>query len=167
MGSKTPNDRATGSANRSGRRRPPSPAKLQQWVELAIAKHKTEAELTIRLVNETEISQLNNTYRGKDKSTNVLSFPADLPEFIELPLLGDLVICSSIVAQEAHEQNKVSEHHWAHMVIHGTLHLLGYDHVEEHDAVIMEALEIELLASLNIANPYLDTAYINNTATNL
>lgn len=140
----------------------PPPSKLTQWVELAIANRKPEAELTIRLVDRAEITQLNHTYRDQKKATNVLSFPADLPDYMELPLLGDLVICSNIVEQEAREQHKASEHHWAHMVIHGTLHLLGYDHIDDNDADIMENLEIELLATLNIANPYL----LNSTKTN-
>lgn len=111
-------------------------------------------ELTLRIVDAAESQALNNTYRGKDKPTNVLSFPFDGPKDIPLALLGDLVICAPIVAQEAAEQNKPISAHWAHMVIHGSLHLLGYDHIEEQDAATMEALEVHILAKLGIADPY-------------
>ena len=114
-----------------------------------------EAELTIRLVNEAEITELNHTYRNNNKATNVLSFPADLPEHIDIPLLGDMIICPSVVKREATEQHKALSSHWAHMVIHGTLHLLGYDHINEREAEEMENLEIQLLAGLGIDNPYI------------
>ncbi|MCR8921179.1 rRNA maturation RNase YbeY [Dasania sp. GY-MA-18] len=133
----------------------PSSAQLELWVAAALAGRKDEAELTIRLVDEQEISQLNATYRHKDKATNVLSFPADLPEHIDIPLLGDIIICPAVVAAEAQQQQKTLTAHWAHMVIHGTLHLLGYDHIEEQQAVAMEAIETQLLADLGYPNPYL------------
>ena len=132
----------------------PSLNDFEQWVSLAIKGRKQEAELTIRLADEAEIQQLNRDYRDKDKATNVLSFPADLPEHIELPLLGDMVICPAVVAKEAKQQQKDLQAHWAHMTIHGTLHLLGYDHIEEQEAEMMEGIEIDLLASLGFANPY-------------
>ena len=103
-----------------------------------------------------EGQSLNHTYRGKDYATNVLSFPADLPPELDLPLLGDLVVCAPVVAREATEQHKQLNAHWAHMVIHGCLHLLGYDHIDDAEADEMEALERELLAQLGIADPYLD-----------
>ncbi len=137
----------------------PPPSQLSHWVELAIDQRLPTAELTIRIVDRAEITQLNHQYRGKNKATNVLSFPADLPDHIDLPLLGDLVICASVVNQEAEQQHKSNEHHWAHMVVHGTLHLLGYDHEQEHEADEMESLEIELLARLGIANPYLAVSH--------
>ncbi len=111
-------------------------------------------ELTIRLVNNEESQQLNLQYREKDKPTNVLSFPFEVPEGIELNLLGDLVICAQVVAQEADAQNKALFDHWAHMVIHGCLHLMGYDHINDKDALEMEALEVEILAKLAINDPY-------------
>lgn len=126
-----------------------------RWVGLALGAG-TDRELTIRLVDADEGRQLNNTYRSKDYATNVLSFPADLPPELDLPLLGDLVICVPVVAREADEQGKPLLAHWAHMVIHGCLHLLGYDHIDDADAEEMETLERELLAELGIADPYLE-----------
>ena len=115
---------------------------------------KGESELLIRIVDKLEIQNLNKTYRNKDQTTNVLSFPSDLPIEIDESILGDVVICTDVVANEAKAQNKTFEHHLIHMAIHGTLHLLGYDHVEESDANKMESLEIEILEKIEIANPY-------------
>lgn len=119
-----------------------------------------ELELAVRVVGEAESRQLNHDYRGKDKSTNVLSFPAELPEEVltELPQrpLGDLVICAPVVAREAAEQGKPLAAHWAHMVVHGVLHLTGHDHIEAADAAVMEPLEIAILAELGWDNPYDD-----------
>ncbi len=131
----------------------PSEESFQQWVDTALAEHDG-AQLTIRIVDEDEITELNSTYRGKDKPTNVLSFPFEVPADIELPLLGDIVICAKVVQQEAEAQEKPLQAHWAHMVIHGCLHLLGHDHMEEEEAELMEGLEISLLAALGYANPY-------------
>lgn len=135
----------------------PPPTDIEQWINTAIGSRMEHAQVCLRIVGEAEITELNNTYRHQDKATNVLSFPADLPDHIELPLLGDIVICAPVVEQEARTQGKPSGAHWAHMIIHGTLHLLGYDHIEQQDAEIMEKLEIELLASIDIDNPYLAT----------
>lgn len=133
----------------------PSDDLFQLWVNSALNTVTTQAfELTIRLVNSDESQHLNKQYRKKDKPTNVLSFPFEVPEGIELNLLGDLVICSSVVEQEASTQNKALFDHWAHMVIHGCLHLLGYDHINDTDANEMEALEVKILAKLSIVNPY-------------
>ncbi|EEZ80692.1 rRNA maturation RNase YbeY [Candidatus Thioglobus sp.] len=115
---------------------------------------KGKSELLIRIVGKVEIQNLNKTYRDKDQPTNVLSFPSDLPIEIDEMILGDIVICTSIVANEAKLQNKTFEHHLIHMAIHGTLHLLGYDHVEPMDAQKMESLEIKILEKMQINNPY-------------
>ena len=137
----------------------PSQEDFERWVTLVLAstgeRIREEAlELCIRIVSEEESRALNNQYREKDKPTNVLSFPADLPPGIPSALLGDLVICQTIVEKEALEQNKALKAHWAHMVVHGTLHLLGYDHETDLEAEEMEALEVELLTSAGFPNPY-------------
>ncbi|SHH71659.1 rRNA maturation RNase YbeY [Ferrimonas marina] len=132
----------------------PSEAQFQRWVDTALASHQADSELTIRVCSTEESQQLNRDYRGKDKPTNVLSFPFEAPPGITLPLLGDLVICAEVVEQEAQQQQKAPMDHWAHMVIHGCLHLLGYDHIEDNEAEQMEALERQLLAQLDIADPY-------------
>ncbi|MGL4753403.1 MAG: rRNA maturation RNase YbeY [Aeromonadaceae bacterium] len=134
----------------------PAEADFQRWLDAAILPFQQEAEVTVRVVDSAESHELNLTYRGKDKPTNVLSFPFECPPGVELPLLGDLVICRQVVEQEAQEQNKPLLAHWAHMVVHGSLHLLGYDHIEDDEAEEMEALEIEFLAALGYANPYQD-----------
>ena len=109
----------------------------------------------MRLVDEAESHELNLTYRGKDKPTNVLSFPFEAPPGIELPLLGDLIICRQVVEQEAKEQDKPLEAHWAHMVIHGSLHLLGYDHIIDEEAEEMDGLESEIMLALGYEDPYI------------
>ncbi|MGB0466111.1 MAG: rRNA maturation RNase YbeY [Pontibacterium sp.] len=134
----------------------PTDTQFEHWVSTALQGRKAEAELCIRLVDVEESQALNLQYRGKDKPTNVLSFPFEVPEDIPLNLLGDLVICAEVVKQEALDQQKPLEHHWAHMVIHGTLHLLGYDHINDDDAEEMEQLERDLLAQLHISDPYLE-----------
>lgn len=132
----------------------PSNKQFQQWVDTALTNTSKDFELTIRVVDIEESQQLNFQYRQKDKPTNVLSFPFEVPEGIELNLLGDLIICADIVSQEAKEQNKAQFNHWAHLVIHGCLHLLGYDHINDDEATEMESLEIQLLSMLSIDNPY-------------
>ena len=116
---------------------------------------KSESELLVRFVNKDEIQQLNKTYRHKDKTTNVLSFPSDLPVEIDEAILGDVVICIDVVIEEAQAQQKVFSDHLLHMAIHGTLHLLGFDHLVESEALEMEALEVKILEKLNIRNPYI------------
>jgi probable rRNA maturation factor len=136
----------------------PSQAQLQLWVETALstASQTTQTfELTIRLVEPEESQQLNNQFRGQNKPTNVLSFPFEVPEGITLNLLGDLVICVDIMKNEAKLQNKNLFDHWAHLVIHGCLHLLGFDHISDIEAVEMEGIEVAALAKLHINNPYL------------
>lgn len=135
----------------------PAPATFRRWVEAALkgARRRKATEVAIRIVDADEGQALNRQYRGRDYATNVLSFPADFPPGVELPLIGDLVICAPVVAREATEQGKKPADHWAHMTVHGTLHLLGYDHIEDGEAEAMEALETRILAGLGIADPYL------------
>lgn len=132
----------------------PGVAKLRHWARSALVGRRDDAELSIRIVDAAESRALNRRYRGKNRPTNVLAFPAELPVELELPLLGDLVICREVVEAEAAEQAKPLDAHWAHMVIHGTLHLVGYDHETDEQAATMEALEADLLAELGWPNPY-------------
>jgi probable rRNA maturation factor len=132
----------------------PEVARLRHWARSALAGQRRDAELSIRIVDAAESQALNRRYRGKDKPTNVLAFPAELPPELALPLLGDLVICREVVEAEADAQAKPRDAHWAHMVVHGTLHLVGYDHGTAEEAAAMEALEAEILADLGWPNPY-------------
>ncbi len=132
----------------------PAMNRLQRWVEAALPAASADAEIGLCIVDEPESQALNLRYRGLDKPTNVLSFPAELPAELNLPLLGDLVVCAPVVAREATEQGKQLEAHWAHMLVHGTLHLLGYDHINDADAEQMEALETDILTSLGYPDPY-------------
>ncbi|MEW7865625.1 rRNA maturation RNase YbeY [Aeromonas diversa] len=134
----------------------PSESDFQRWLDGTVLGFQQEAEVTVRLVDEAESHELNLTYRGMDKPTNVLSFPFEAPPGIELPLLGDLVICRQVVEREATEQGKPLEAHWAHMVVHGSLHLLGYDHIEDDEAEEMEQLERDIMNELGYADPYAD-----------
>lgn len=133
----------------------PDEATFLRWLQAVLPQFQAEAEVTIRLVDEAESSKLNLTYRGKDQATNVLSFPFEAPPGIELPLLGDLIICRQVVEREAAEQQKTPEAHWAHMVVHGSLHLLGYDHIENDEAEEMESLETEIMQAMGYPDPYL------------
>jgi probable rRNA maturation factor len=139
--------------NASGASDIPAEIEFEQWVETAL-RGMPAAILTIRIVDEAESAELNRQYRHKTGPTNVLSFPAEVPEAVDLPLLGDLVICAPLVASEAAEQGKPVMAHWAHLVIHGTLHLLGFDHIEAAEAEEMESLEVRLLRQLGLPNPY-------------
>ena len=132
----------------------PLPHQFQHWVEVALSDKTIAAEITIRLVDEEESAQLNQLYRRKNGATNVLSFPFEAELDIDEASLGDLVICAPIIKKEAVKQHKTLTAHWAHIVIHGILHLLGYDHVNEDDALIMENLEINYLQQLGFHNPY-------------
>lgn len=134
----------------------PSAARIRKWVLAALvgADYRRAAELNVRLVNAAEGRRLNHRWRGKDCATNVLSFPAAVPEGVPVRLLGDLVICAPVVRREVQEQGKGLEAHWAHLVIHGVLHLLGYDHEAPDEARTMEALEVSVLAALGYPDPY-------------
>ncbi|WP_417583468.1 rRNA maturation RNase YbeY [Nitrincola sp.] len=133
----------------------PDEAAFQRWVDAALSGRLEQAEVCIRIVSLEESRELNHTWRGQDKPTNVLSFPFETPPGIDTHLIGDLAICAEVVATEAQEQQKSPEAHWAHMVIHGVLHLIGFDHINDDEAETMEALEVSLLAQLDIPNPYL------------
>lgn len=132
----------------------PGAADFQCWAEAALAGRANRTEMAIRVVDEAEGRELNRTYRHKDYATNVLSFPAELPEDLGLQLLGDLVLCAPVVAREAAEQGKPLAAHWAHLTVHGCLHLLGFDHQTDGEAEAMEALETEILGRLGYADPY-------------
>jgi len=138
----------------------PNQQQLTLWAQTALQGLKDQAELSIRIVDESESQQLNLEYRGKDKPTNVLSFPFEVPEALvgldEVGhLIGDLIVCAQVVTEEAKQQNKPLMHHWAHMVVHGCLHLLGYDHITDEEAQVMEDLERIILSKLDISDPYL------------
>jgi probable rRNA maturation factor len=139
----------------------PAAVSFRRWVAAALDGRIREADLAVRIVGAKEGRALNRHYRGKDYATNVLSFPADaaegvkLPKGVKMPLLGDLVICAPVVAREAKEQGKALNDHYAHLTVHGVLHLLGWDHEDERDAECMEALERGILAGLGIEDPYL------------
>jgi probable rRNA maturation factor len=136
----------------------PSAVSFRKWVAAALDSRIREADLAIRIVGAKEGRALNKHFRGKDYATNVLSFPAELPQGlpkgVKLPLLGDLVICAPVVAREAKEQKKQLVEHYAHLTVHGALHLLGWDHENEADAICMEQLEREILAEMGIEDPY-------------
>jgi probable rRNA maturation factor len=143
----------------------PTQQDIQLWLDALLSYQQiADKEITVRIVDDEEIQQLNQQYRGNDKPTNVLSFPFEMPE-LNLPdglqindtisnFLGDIVICAQVVTRESKQQNKRLSHHWAHMLVHGTLHLLGYDHIEEQDAEEMEGIEIAILQKLAIDDPY-------------
>ncbi|WP_194089761.1 rRNA maturation RNase YbeY [Vibrio hibernica] len=133
----------------------PSQDQFQQWLDAVIPLFQPQAEVTIRIVETDESQQLNRDYRGKDKPTNVLSFPFEAPPEVKIDLLGDLIICQQVVEKEAVEQNKPLNAHWAHMVIHGSLHLLGYDHMEDEEAEEMESIETEIMQKLGFDDPYI------------
>ncbi|MFI3185011.1 MAG: rRNA maturation RNase YbeY [Methylococcaceae bacterium] len=127
---------------------------IQLWVNAALADVEQDTEIVVRIVDELESAELNQQYRHKPGPTNILSFPVEVPEGIELNLLGDLVICAPVLEKEAFEQGKLLADHWAHIIIHGVLHLLGYDHIHDDDAELMESKEIAILQQLHINNPY-------------
>jgi probable rRNA maturation factor len=140
----------------------PAAVSFRRWVAAALDGRIREADLAIRIVDAKDGRALNRHYRGKDYATNVLSFPAEvaegvkLPKGVKMPLLGDLVLCAPVIAREAREQGKPLNAHYAHLTVHGALHLLGWDHEDECDAECMEKLEREILAGLGIDDPYLE-----------
>ncbi len=136
----------------------PDPAEIQRWAEAALfATHHGDTGAVIRIVDTAESAALNETYRHKQGPTNVLSFSFETPPGIDIDHLGDIVICAPVVLHEATVQEKTTQAHWAHMVVHGMLHLLGYDHQENGSAAAMEALEIDILAQLGYPDPYGDS----------
>jgi len=132
----------------------PTQHEFECWVRSALEPVNNAVELAIRIVDEQEGRQLNSRYRGIDKATNVLSFPLEAPPGVDSDYLGDLVICAPVVQREAQQQHKPEKHHWAHMVVHGVLHLRGYDHQLDAQAEEMEILEKQILAGLGIQDPY-------------
>ncbi len=144
---------ATGRAGR------PAPATLRRWALSALAASGRAGALTLRVVDADEGAALNRTWRGKRGPTNVLSFPLETPPGVPEPQLGDIVICAPVVEREAAAQGKARTAHWAHMVVHGVLHLVGHDHQEPRAAAAMERLEIDLLAQLGYPDPYHDRSF--------
>jgi probable rRNA maturation factor len=140
----------------------PGDEQFQIWATAALDGKNQESLIGIRVVDEDEAQQFNREYRNKDYATNILSFPSDLPdglpEEIKKSQLGDLLVCAPLVKREAVEQHRSENDHWAHLVVHGVLHLLGYDHEQSGEAEVMESLETEILASLGVSDPYQDLA---------
>ena len=134
----------------------PDPAALRRYVAAALegADYHEDAELTVRMTDSQEIRELNRDYRHMDKPTNILSFPFECPPEVKLPLLGDLIVCTEVLKREAGEQGKSVEEHFAHLIVHGTLHLLGYDHIGDDEALVMESLESRVVMALGCADPY-------------
>jgi probable rRNA maturation factor len=134
----------------------PTEEEIRRWIAATVTGRATQeqVEVSVRLVDSDEMAKLNETYRGRTGTTNVLSFPAGLPGELGIPLLGDIVICAPVVRVEAAQQGKSASAHWAHMTVHGTLHLMGYDHTNEKEAEVMEALETVILSELNFSCPY-------------
>lgn len=134
----------------------PSTAQLTAWARAAWQAPRRAGEVVVRLTDVDESRRLNHDYRGKDRPTNVLSFPFEPPPQVEMTHVGDLVLCAPVIAEEAHEQGKSTEAHWAHMVVHGMLHLQGHDHESDAQAAAMERLETEILTGLGYPAPYMD-----------
>jgi probable rRNA maturation factor len=139
----------------------PHPAQIKQWVNDALSEVDKDVELLIRIVDKEEIHELNKRYRKKDKPTNVLSFPYTMIEDFDFMALGDIILCAPVIEEEAADENKELLAHWAHMVIHGCLHLLGYMHDDDESAFTMESLETKIMRNLGFPDPY----YNNSTTT--
>lgn len=141
--------------NVSGDRNVPKTALIQAWAAAAYGKvANTEAEVTVRVVGEEDGRQLNMQYRNKPVATNVLSFPFEDPPNIKTQILGDIVLCAPVITREALDQSKPLAAHWAHMIVHGVLHLCGYRHDVENDADLMEQLEAQIIEQIGFTNPY-------------
>jgi len=147
----------------------PTIQNFEEWIRAALStqtqlSHQKPIELTLRIVEAEESQNLNNEYRDKQKPTNILSFPSDVPDFIsaqqETLYLGDLIICATVLLEEAQQQQKQIAHHWAHICVHGVLHLLGYDHVQEQEAEAMEGLERIILHNIDVDDPYIDNTHL-------
>ncbi|MGB5201872.1 MAG: rRNA maturation RNase YbeY [Sedimenticolaceae bacterium] len=136
--------------------RPPPQQRLTEWARAAWQNPSRDGEVVLRITDEAESRQLNHDYRGKDSPTNVLSFPFDPPPEVDQDHVGDLVVCAPLVAREAREQGKSADAHWAHMIVHGMLHLQGHDHTTDQQAIAMEALETDILGGLGFPPPYAD-----------
>ena len=136
----------------------PGATLVQLWAEKACLSNDPLIT-SVQVVSKDEMRELNNTWRGSNKPTNVLSFPMQSPDEVDLKILGDLALCADVINTEARQQHKPAQAHWAHMVVHGMLHLQGYDHIDEAQADEMEALEIRVLKQLGFDNPYLEHAY--------
>ena len=134
----------------------PDTATVQHWAERACPCEE-QVVVSVQVVGNAEMQELNHRWRGKDRPTNVLSFPMQSPDEVDLKILGDLALCANVINAEASQQYKPAEAHWAHMVVHGMLHLQGYDHIDEDEADEMEALEVRILDQLGFDNPYLET----------
>lgn len=132
----------------------PSKEQFRTWLNTVLVDQNYDVEVVIRITDEQEMSQLNHRYRQRQGTTNILSFPFEAPDQVPVDLLGDLVVCAPVVEQEAMQQGKDLNAHWAHMIIHGALHLLGYDHIEDSEAEAMENMEVDLLKSIGFPNPY-------------
>lgn len=132
----------------------PSKVHFQRWIDAVLNDVTQDSEVVIRIIDEEEMVQFNEQYRKKTDSTNILSFPFETPDNIDSHLLGDLLVCAPVVEKESKQQNKKLKHHWAHLIVHGTLHLLGYDHIDDVEAEEMETLEIKILKTIKIDNPY-------------
>ena len=143
----------------------PDEDSIKRWVSAAIRDERDNSELNLRIVDELESADFNQQYRGKTGATNVLSFPFDAVTPEPLPILGDLVVCAPVVNREANEQQKTTEAHWAHIIVHGVLHLLGYDHIDDKDAEQMEGLETAIMLELNFPAPYESTDRPTDNAT--
>ncbi|MEE9397554.1 MAG: rRNA maturation RNase YbeY [Methylococcales bacterium] len=132
----------------------PSKEQFRTWLNTVLVDQNYDVEVVIRITDEQEMSQLNHRYRQRQGTTNILSFPFEAPDQVPVDLLGDLVVCAPVVEQEAMQQGKDLNAHWAHMIIHGALHLLGYDHIKDSEAEAMENMEVDLLKSIGFPNPY-------------
>lgn len=132
----------------------PAETDFLRWIGKALQGKKDDTEIVVRIVDEMESAELNQTYRDKSGATNVLSFPFEAPAEVDINLLGDLIMCAPIIEREAGEQDKTAEAHWAHMAVHGSLHLLGYDHQTDEQAEQMETMETDILVEMGYNAPY-------------